>query len=319
MIISASRRTDIPAYYSEWFVNRIKDKYLYVRNPMNIHQIGKINLNTSVVDGIVFWTKNPIPIIDKLEFFKDYTYYFQFTLTSYGPEIEQGLPSKNKALIPAFCDLSKKIGKERVIWRYDPIFFNDTYTMDYHKKYFRIMASKIGNYTEKCTVSFLDLYRNTIRNIQPYGIRILSKEEQIELMAEFVKIAKEYGFYIDTCAEEIDLSEFGINHACCIDKERFESIGKYTLDVKKDANQRGMCGCVESIDIGTYNTCKNGCVYCYANYSKNTVNRQIRYHDPNSPLLFGYVRENDVVKERKMYSFIQSQMSIFEYNSKKYH
>ena len=108
MIISASRRTDIPAYYSEWFVNRIKDKYLYVRNPMNAHQIGKISLDYSVVDGIVFWTKNPIPMMDKLDFFQDYTYYFQFTLTSYGPEIEQGLPSKNKVLIPAFCELSKK-------------------------------------------------------------------------------------------------------------------------------------------------------------------------------------------------------------------
>ena len=312
MIISASRRTDIPAYYTEWIVNRIKDKNLYVRNPMNIHQIGKINLDTSVVDGIVFWTKNPVPMMDKLEFFKDYTYYFQFTLTSYGPEIEQGLPSKNKVLIPAFRDLSKKIGKERVIWRYDPIFLNDVYTLEYHKKYFKIMASKIGNYTEKCTVSFLDLYRNTIRNIQPYGIRALNKEEQIELMSEFIKIAKEYGFYIDTCAEEIDLSQFGINHACCIDKGRFERIGGYKLDIKKDANQRGICGCVASIDIGTYNTCKNGCVYCYANYSKNTVNKQTRCHNPKSALLFGSVSANDVIKERKMHSYIQSQMSIFD-------
>lgn len=256
MIISASRRTDIPAFYSEWFINRIKEEYLYVRNPMNIHQIGKINLSPSVVDGIVFWTKNPIPMMEKLDKIKKYPYYFQFTLTAYGRDIEIGLPSKNKELIPAFCELSKMIGKERIIWRYDPIFINDTYSVEYHKRYFKTLASKLGAYTEKCTVSFLDMYKNTIRNIQPLGIRIPTREEQIDIMAEFALIANEYGFYIDTCAEEIDLSELGIKHACCIDKERFEKIGKYHLEVKKDVNQRNVCGCVSSIDIGTYNTCK---------------------------------------------------------------
>lgn len=312
MIISASRRTDIPAYYSDWLIHRIKEKYLYVRNPMNLHQIGKINLDPSVVDGIVFWTKNPIPMMGKLEALKDYVYYFQFTLTSYGPEIESGLPSKNKELIPAFCELSKNIGKERVIWRYDPIFLNETYTLDYHKKYFRIMASKLGDYTEKCTISFLDLYRNTMRNIQPYGIRVPSEEEQIEIVTEFSKIAKEYGFYIDTCAEKINLEELGIKHASCIDKERLEKIGGYRLEVKKDANQREICGCVASIDIGTYNTCKNGCAYCYANYSKTTVEKQTQFHDPLSPLLFGNLGEEDSIKERKMESFVQNQMSLFD-------
>ena len=315
MIISASRRTDIPAFYSEWFINRIKEEYLYVRNPMNIHQIGKINLSPSVVDGIVFWTKNPIPMMEKLNKIKKYPYYFQFTLTAYGRDIEIGLPSKNKELIPAFCELSKMIGKERIIWRYDPIFINDTYSVEYHKRYFKTLASKLGAYTEKCTVSFLDMYKNTIRNIQPLGIRIPTREEQIDIMAEFALIANEYGFYIDTCAEEIDLSELGIKHACCIDKERFEKIGKYHLEVKKDVNQRNVCGCVSSIDIGTYNTCKNGCVYCYANYSRKTVNSHTQCHDPYSPLLFGRVGEDDVIKERKMTSLIERQMSLFDFNN----
>lgn len=312
MIISASRRTDIPAYYSEWFINRVKEKYLYVRNPMNVHQIGKISLDVEVVDGIVFWTKNPIPMLSKIDQLKGYTYYFQFTLTAYGPEIEPGLPSKNKKLIPAFQELSRKIGKEKVIWRYDPIFFNEKYTIEYHKKYFRVLATKLATYTEKCTISFLDLYRNTMRNIQPFGIRVPSKEEQIELMIEFSRIAKEFGFYIDTCAEEIDLNKMGISHACCIDKKRFENIGGYKLEVKKDTNQRTICGCIASIDIGTYNTCKNGCVYCYANYSKNTVAGQTQSHNPLSPLLFGCVGEKDIIKERKMKSLIQNQISLFD-------
>ena len=312
MIISASRRTDIPAYYSEWFINRVKEKYLYVRNPMNIHQIGKISLDRKVVDGIVFWTKIPIPMLPRLDQLKEYIYYFQFTLTAYGPEIESGLPSKNIKLIPAFQELSNKIGKERVIWRYDPIFLNERYTMDYHKKYFRVLASKLAGYTEKCTISFLDLYRYTIRNIQPFGIRAPLKEELIELMMEFSMIAKEFGFYIDTCAEEIDLTELGIQHSCCIDAARFEHLGGYRLEAKKDTNQRLICGCMESIDIGTYNTCKNGCIYCYANYSKNKVNQQTQSHNPLSPLLFGVVGEDDVIKERKMKSLVQNQMSFFD-------
>lgn len=312
MIISASRRTDIPAYYSEWFVNRIQEGFVYVRNPMNIHQISNISLSRDVVDAIVFWTKNPVPMMDKIDKFSNYPFYFQFTLTSYGKEVEAGLPSKNQVLIPAFCDLSKRIGRERIVWRYDPIFINDTYTVEYHKKYFRTLASKLGEYTEKCTVSFLDLYRNTERNIRPLGIRVPTKDEQMEIMKSFVETAQEYGFYIDTCAEEIDLSELGIAHAHCIDQERIERIGKFHLKVKKDSNQRDVCGCVTSIDIGTYNTCKNGCAYCYANYSKATVEKQTNNHNPKSPLLFGGVGDGDVIKDKKMESLIKRQISIFD-------
>ena len=170
MIISASRRTDIPSYYSDWFYNRIKDGFVYVRNPMNIHQIGKISLAPDVVDGIVFWTKNPAPMIDRLEELEKYTYYFQFTLNSYGTDIEMNVPSKNDVVIPAFQKLSSKIGKERVVWRYDPILITEKYSLDYHVKYFRILADKLADYTEKCTVSFLDFYKNTQRNIAPLGI-----------------------------------------------------------------------------------------------------------------------------------------------------
>jgi len=312
MIISASRRTDIPAYYSEWFVNRIREEFLYVRNPLNIHQIGKIRLSRDVVDGIVFWTKNPIPLMSKLDAFKEYLYYFQFTLTGYGKEIETGLPSKNQELIPAFCDLSKRVGRERVVWRYDPIFLSDKYTIGYHKEIFEQLISKLGNYTEKCTVSFLDLYKNTERNLKSFGIRVPTRNEQIEIINSFVEIAKEYEINIDTCAEENDFSEIGVNHACCIDKERLERIGGIHLEVKKDPNQRSVCGCAGSIDIGTYNTCKNGCVYCYANYNSLVVEKQVNNHNPFNPLLFGTVECNDEIKERKMESCIRNQLTIFD-------
>ena len=205
MIISASRRTDIPAYYSQWMFKRLKDEYVLVRNPMNIHQVGKINLSPDVVDGIVFWTKNPVPMLSHLSELDKYNYYFQFTLTAYDRDVEPNIPSKNNIIIPAFQKLSQTIGREKVIWRYDPIFFNDRYTMEYHCKYFKVLAEKLGDYTEKCTVSFLDLYRNTARNMRSLNIQQGTTEQQFEMMQRFSEIAKKYGFYIDTCLSLIHI------------------------------------------------------------------------------------------------------------------
>ena len=315
MIISASRRTDIPTYYSEWFYNCIKEGYVYVRNPMNIHQVSKISLSPDVVDGIVFWTKNPAPMIDRLDELKDYIYYFQFTLNSYGTDVEPHVPSKNDVIIPSFKKLSNKIGKDKVIWRYDPILFNEKYTMDYHIKYFNILCSSLKDYTEKCTVSFIDLYRNTERNIKSLNVIVPSLEQKFELMSKFSEIAKNSGIYIDTCAEDINLDKFGIKHAHCIDKERFELLGEYKLNVDKDKNQRSECGCIASIDIGAYNTCKNGCLYCYANYSQNTVDKNFINHNPHSPLISGEIQDNDVINIREVKSCRDCQLNLFDIQS----
>lgn len=315
MIISASRRTDIPTYYSEWFYSRIKEGFVYVRNPMNIHQVSKISLSPDVVDGIVFWTKNPTPMIDKLDELKDYIYYFQFTLNSYGIDVEPHVPSKNDVIIPSFKKLSNKIGKDKVVWRYDPIFFNEKYTIDYHIKYFNILCSSLKDYTEKCTVSFIDLYRNTERNIKSLNVIVPSTEQKLELMSTFSEIAKNSGIYIDTCAEDIDLDKFGIKHAHCIDKERFERLGEYKLNLDKDKNQRPECGCISSIDIGAYNTCKNGCLYCYANYSQNVVNKNFTDHNPHSPLISGEIQNNDVITIRDVKSYRDCQLNLFDIQS----
>ncbi len=311
MIISASRRTDIPSYYSEWFFNRIKEGFVYVRNPMNIHQISKINLSPDVVDGIVFWTKNPILMLERIHELDQYTYYFQFTLNSYGKDVERNVPSKNDVIIPTFQKLSSIIGKERVVWRYDPILFNDQYTLEYHKKYFQVLCSKLSKYTEKCTVSFVDLYKTTARNTKSLNIRIPAEDEIMELMYFFSSVAKNEGIYIDTCAEDCDLSSLGIVHAHCIDQQRLERLGNYVLDIGKDKNQRGVCGCIESVDIGMYNTCENGCMYCYANYNPEIAIKNHSCHDPRSPLISGNVGDDDIIKERKVKSNIVSQLSLF--------
>lgn len=311
MIISASRRTDIPSFYSDWMFNRLKEGYVCVRNPMNIHQISQISLSPDVVDGIVFWTKNPTPMLERIHELDKYTYYFQFTLNSYGKDIEKNVPSKNDVIIPTFKKLSSIIGKERIVWRYDPILINEHYTIEYHKKYFKKLCESLSNYTQKCTVSFIDLYKNTERNIQPLNIHIPSNDEVINLMDFFSTVAKDNGIYIDTCAEEYDLSSLNIKHACCIDKQRLERIGNYQLKIGKDKNQRGVCGCIESIDIGMYNTCENGCMYCYANFNREMARKNHEKHNPLSPLISGKIEDDDKVNIRNVKSNIDGQLQLF--------
>ena len=205
MIISASRRTDIPAFYSDWFFNRVKEQFVYVPNPMNIHQVSKVSLKPEVVDCIVFWTKNPKPMLNQLNKLKDYKYYFQFTLNSYGKDIEVNLPSKNNELIPTFKRLSDTIGPQRVIWRYDPILLNKKYTIQYHLEYFNKLAYKLSSYTNTCTISFIDFYRHASRNLKGLELEVLSYESKIKLAKGLADIAKQYGINLTACAEDIDL------------------------------------------------------------------------------------------------------------------
>lgn len=310
MIISASRRTDIPTYYSDWLINRIKAGYVYVRNPMNAHQISKISLSPEVVDGIVFWTKNPTPMLTKLDALNDYMYYFQFTLNSYGVDVERNIPSKSKVVVPAFQRLSDMIGPDRVIWRYDPIFLNETYTVDYHIRYFEELAKRLSSYTRKCTISFLDFYHSTEKNMAALSLEKFYIEKQELLAKNIAEIAHSYGLCIDTCAEGIELHQYGIEHARCIDNRLLEQLIQCPLDVKKDKNQRQECGCIESLDIGAYNTCRNGCRYCYATYNEKTVSTNRGKHNPDSPLLIGEIGPEDKVTERKMVSYKVNQIKF---------
>lgn len=297
MIISASRRTDIPTYYSDWLLNRVKAGYVYVRNPMNAHQISRVSLSPEVVDGIVFWTKNPTPMLDKLDALRDYMYYFQFTLNSYGADVERNIPSKNNVIIPAFQRLSDLIGPGRVIWRYDPIFLSKTYTMNYHIRYFEELATRLSPYTKKCTISFLDIYRNTEKNLSALTPGRFSTQQQEQLAKNLAEIAHGYGLRVDTCAEGIELRQYGIEHARCIDDRLLGQLIQHPLNVRKDKNQRFECGCVESLDIGAYNTCCNGCRYCYANYIEKAVETNRGKHNPDAPLLVGEVEPDDKLQK----------------------
>lgn len=312
MILSVSRRTDIPNYYSDWFYNRIKEGFLYVRNPMNTHQISEIKITPNIVDCIVFWTKNPSPMIERLNELNDYKYYFQFTLTGYGNDVEKNIPDKKVAMIPIFQELSKKIGKGKVIWRYDPIFFSERYTMEYHIKAFRSIAEELKGYTDKCVISFVDTYSKNKKNLERLS-QIEFDDQEIKNFAKKISIiAKENDIIVCSCAEKIGLTEYGIEHNCCVDRKLIENIIGCKLKVHKDKNQRKECGCVESVEIGAYNTCKNGCAYCYANYSQDSVESNCSKYNPLSPLLCSTVMPEDKINQRQVKSLKELQLSIFD-------
>ncbi|MDO4323973.1 MAG: DUF1848 domain-containing protein [Lachnospiraceae bacterium] len=312
MILSASRRTDIPNYYSEWFMNRIREGFLYVRNPLNNHQVSKINLSPELVDCIVFWTKNPLPMLNKLDDLRDYPYYFQFTLTGYGKDLEPNLPDKREKMIGIFRDLSLKTGKERVIWRYDPIIVTKRYTAEYHLRAFRTIAEALRGYTDKAVVSFVDLYAKTKKNMQ--GIPVIPFEQYglEEFASELARIAGANGMEIAACAESMDLSACGIKRNSCIDKQLIERLIGCKISAQKDRNQRDECGCIESVEIGAYNTCRNGCRYCYANYSSGRVMETYGQYDPKSPILCGSISDQDRITERKLKSLKIEQMNIWD-------
>ena len=315
MILSASRRTDIPNYYSEWLARRFRAGFLCVRNPMNFRQVSRITLNPNVIDCIVFWTKNPAPMLPYLDEYRRYMYYFQFTLTGYGKDIEPGLPDKRRILIPAFCELADRIGRDRVIWRYDPIFLSDHYTLDYHVKAFTRIAEALAGRTRRVVISFLDDYEKTKRNMKGINIQGLTKEKMRRLAHSFAVIAGRYGMEIQTCAEKIDLSEYGITHGACIDREYIEHLLGCRLRAGKDHGQRPECRCMESVEIGSYHTCRNGCRYCYANFSDGRVQARIRDFDVDSPLLCGKMESEDRITERKMKTLRENQMTLEDYFS----
>jgi hypothetical protein len=263
MIISASRRTDIPAFFGKWFGERLDEGFVEVKNPYNPGFVRKISLRPGDVDCFVFWTRNPKPFLKILPGLHPYPYYFLYTLTPYGPDLEPTVPHK-ELLADTFCRLSETIGKERILWRYDPIIYSDAMDTDFHVRAFEKLAKTLSGYTCKCIFSFLTFYKKTVRKLTGYNIRQPETEEMASLLPSLTQICATFGMEITSCASGIPLEEFGIRPNRCIDNELISRLTGKTIPYCKDKNQRIPCGCHESVDIGTYNTCGYNCLYCYA-------------------------------------------------------
>ncbi len=296
MIISASRRTDIPAFYSKWFMRRIREGFFYRVNPFNSRQVSGFSLKAEDVDAICFWSKNPGPLLPHLAELdrRGYRYYFQFTLNPYGREFEPNLPPIAER-IATLQELAGRIGPERVIWRLDPIIVSNSTPLSWHLEQAEQLAGQLQDSTRRMMFSFLDFYGKVAGRLkklqQQTGIVVTDitrpeQKEKLEQLARGLKeIADRHKMTILSCAEELDLSAIGIDHGSCIDGRLINELFGIQRTFPKDKNQRSACCCVESIDMGMYDTCLFKCVYCYANRHESMIESNRCRHDPDSPSL----------------------------------
>ena len=308
MIIQTGMRTDIPAFYSKWFLNRIKEGYVLVRNPYDFQSVTRYSLSPDVVDLIAFCTKNPAPMLPGMDALKEYGQYWFVTITPYGRDIELNVPDKEKVM-EDFKRLSDIVGINSVGWRCDPILLTERYTLERHIDDFRHMAKTLSGYTESCVISFIDLYRKVRRNF-PEAEEV-GKEERITIGKAFAEIGKEYGITIRACAEGTELEPNGVDCGGCMTVGTFEKALHAVLDVPKRKNQRsGKCACVLGTDIGAYDTCAHFCRYCYANTDAERVRRNMKAHDPDSPFLIGSCRPGDRIREAAQESWRSRQLTL---------
>jgi hypothetical protein len=300
VIISASRRTDIPAFYSTWFMNRVRAGYCLVPNPFNRAQVSRVSLEPTQVDAIVFWTRNPRPLLPHLPELdaKGYRYYFLYTLMANPRQIDPGTPPVETSL-ETFRELAARIGPERVVWRYDPIFLTSITDPGFHVRTYRLIAEALNGCTKRSVVSIVQRYRKLEKRmaaLTAQGIELLPWDDTTlaPLLRSLAEIALGNEMEVRSCADDHDVYRYGIPPGKCVDDELISRVFGVELESRKDTCQRKQCGCVASKDIGMYDSCLFGCTYCYATTSFEQARANHRRHDPEAPSLLGCSDANSV-------------------------
>ena len=294
MILNVSGRTDIVAFYTDWFMNRYHEGFVDVRNPFNHNLVSRIDF--SDVDAILFCTKNPIPILNKINEINK-PIIFHVTLTPYKKDIEPNVPPKGE-IVEAIKKLSKIIGKDNLVIRYDPIFISAKYTLDYHIKAFENLCSLLDGYVSKILISFLDDYKNVRKNKKVLNFKELEESDYKAIGENFSISALKHHMIVHTCFEDRNLTEYGFSKDECLSRELAYKLTGKVYKKEWKARKEGKCHCVQMVDIGVYNSCKHFCKYCYANYDEKQVQDNFINHDPNSSLLVGKLNESDIIKKR---------------------
>ena len=309
MIIQTGNRTDIPAFYSQWFTNRLREGFVLARNPFNPVSVTRYMLDPSVVDLIVFCTKNPGPLLRQgdWDLLNRYHQYWFVTITPYGKDIEPNVPEKTEVM-ESFRSLSRIVGADCMCWRYDPILIDEIWTVERHIKEFSAMCRKLEGSTHTCVISFIDLYEKVRRNFPQ--ARTVPFETQMDLTASLVKIAARHGMVIKPCGENKRLAITGADCSGCMTQKTFEKAIGQNINLPPNPNNRKECACYITNDIGQYNTCGHLCRYCYANADAGTVRRNMKMHDPESPLLVGLPRPEDRIHDARQESWIDPQMRL---------
>ena len=308
MILSIDFRTDIPAFYSEWLLNRFNEGYLMFRNPAAPNVVHKIILDKDHIEGIMWCSKDYSKILPRLHEITDkFPSVFHYTITGYGNDIEPNVPSISES-IACFRELSKEYGKDKVIWRYDPIFLTDYYNITTHVMNFGYICRALHDYTDNVVVNFVSLYEKVKRHMPE--LKELTYNEKYKTLLNLLQVCNDYGMKLQTCGNGLQFKDLeGVEVTGCLDKNALSLMGINT-DYNRKATQWG-CLCYPNTSIGEYNTCMHKCQYCYASadFDQCEKNYYIN-HDPNSPLLLGHLNTEDKVIEMKPKKLGTSQLTL---------
>lgn len=302
MIVNVGGRTDIVNYYGEWLMNRIKEGFAYSRNPLFQNNISKISLKPEDVDCLMFCSKNYKPMLKYMkEINSKYRIICHYTITAYDRDVEPNVPNIDES-IETLIELSKIVGKKKVLWRYDPILLTKKYTIEKHLYTFEYIAKQIAPYVQRCIFSFVEMYKKLDYNM--LEIIPFTENDKIEILKGLGEISKKYNLYTQTCGTDENNEKYGIHVSGCTTPEVLEKANNVKYKTVKAKPMRKGCHCIPSRDIGAYDTCLNGCKYCYANRRRDLAKENIKIHDKNSPLLLGNIRATDKITESKINSLI---------------
>ncbi len=308
MIINTGGRTDTVQYYTQWLLHRFSEGYVLSRNPLFPNKVTRYELTPDKVDCVVFCSKNYEPILPYLGKITDrFNTYFHYTITAYGRDIEPGVPSVEESMA-TLIKLSNTVGKQRVSWRYDPVLLTEKYTVKRHLETFEKMAAVLAPYIDRCIFSFVEMYKKLQFNMPE--LIPLTAEDMDSLAYGLGAVADKYGIYIQTCGTNGDYSRYGIHSSGCMTLDIIGKANGITFRELKHKGMRQGCHCMESRDIGAYDTCMNGCKYCYANKNPRRAFENYKDHDPNSPMLLGRVRDEDVIIQGAQKSYLEKNAAV---------
>ena len=308
MILNTGGRTDTVQYYSDWLLNRFKEGFVYSRNPFYPNKVTRYEFTPDKVDCVVFCSKNYEPILDRLHEITDkFNTYFHYTITAYDTDIEPRVPSIEKS-IDTLLKLEQIVGKQRIAWRYDPVLLTEKYTIDYHMQTFEDMTKQLSGHIDRCIFSFVEMYKKLSINMPE--LKPITEDEKLLLARGMGKIASKYNLHLQTCATNGDYQEFGIHPSGCMTLDILGKANGIKFRNLKHNGMRKNCNCIETRDLGWYDTCPNGCRYCYANSTSQKAIENFKLHNPNSPLLLGDIKETDTIQQGNQNSFLDYDLNL---------
>jgi hypothetical protein len=302
MILNTGSRTDTVQYYTQWLLKRFEEGYVYSRNPMFPNKVTRYELDPQTLDCVIFCSKNYKPILPYIKQITDkFNTYFHYTITAYGKDIEPNVPSIEES-IETLIELSKIVGAQRIAWRYDPILLTDKYTKNLHYETFDYMAKELSPYVDRCIFSFVEMYKKLEKNMPE--IILLTEDDKIEIAQSLGRIARKHNLIIQTCATNGDYTEYGIKNSGCMTSEILGKANGIQFKNLRHSGNRNGCACMDNRNIGDYDTCPNGCKYCYANKNPKIAMENFKKHNPNSPFILGDLKDSDEVKQSPQKSFL---------------